>query len=340
MAYADEIQAIDGPRDMVQPLAEEKSNYIRAKLYNENGTLVAQGLEYIQYIGTNGTTNQYKLVIELVSNDLLSAGESFDLSFLVDLDGYNGISTNWAFRSVTSDWYTDVLWTSQEHTADMIKDHKWLGGKVAQEKYTIKGFTTNSPTKYFWLEQEFGIYPGDTFYLDVLGIEYSLVTQSSSGKLSSIIDYIKNLPSNIKNSLASLFDGIKNAVVNLGQTILDGIKSLFIPDEKDMIEYGDMWDSLLADRFGALYECGSILVNLFSDFRTDGRMMTQIDFPAVVVPLPGGESWRFGGFKVDVVPKNGGIEIFLTVLKAIGNITATLAFIVAMYNKYERVIRE
>ena len=64
--------------------------------------------------------------------------------------------------------------------------------------------------------------PGDPGF-DTIGGIFEMIKK--------ILDSIVNLPSKIAEAVKGFFDMVVNAIVKLGQTILDGLKSLFIPSE-------------------------------------------------------------------------------------------------------------
>lgn len=64
--------------------------------------------------------------------------------------------------------------------------------------------------------------PGDSGF-DILGGIFEMIKK--------ILESIVNLPSKIAEAVKGFFDMVVNAIVKLGQTILDGLKSLFIPSD-------------------------------------------------------------------------------------------------------------
>lgn len=129
-------------------------------------------------------------------------------------------------------------------------------------------------------------------------------------------------------------ENIANGIINLPQTIMDGIKGLFVPDAEAMAEYKDQWESLLSQRFGAIYESVQLIDDFASSLSMQGLQDT-VTFPSVELDLAG-TLVVFGGWEVDVVPD--GFEFLIEVLKKIISIVATLAFVNAMRNKFEGIL--
>jgi len=163
---------------------------------------------------------------------------------------------------------------------------------------------------------------------------------SSNGLLNGLIGLVRNivsgiteLPTKIANSIKGFFDNIVNAVVNLGNTILDGIKSLFIPSEEDITNMKDKWDTLLSDRFGALYQVASVIADYASSFTEQSK--NTITFPSISIPLAG-STFEFGGWEVKVVPE--GFDIIFDTLKMITSILATFLFINGLKNRFDKIM--
>lgn len=217
--------------------------------------------------------------------------------------------------------------------------------------YTFSDFSSSSAgIKYFFLRLCF--YPSNS--LNTFSTSFktiNVVEVNSKGLLSSIIEWIKsiyegivNLPSKIANSLKAFFDNIVNAVTSigdlivnalttLGNFIIDGIKNLFIPSEADITSMKEKWNTLLADRFGALYQVANLIHNYATAFTEQNK--NTITFPACTVSLAGSD-FTFGGWEVQVVPQ--GFEAVFTVLKTITSILATCLFVNSLHRRFEKIL--
>lgn len=177
-----------------------------------------------------------------------------------------------------------------------------------------------------------------TFSTRLLSIDISEVSQN--GLLNSIIDIIKNiwtgitdLPQNIANSIKGFFENVVNAVVNLGNTLLEGIKNLFVPSEDDITTMKEKWDTLLSERFGALYQVTQLIHDYALAFKNQNK--STITFPSVTIPLAG-SNFTFGGWEVQIVPD--GFSAIFTVLKTITSILATCLFVNSLRNRFEKIL--
>ena len=168
------------------------------------------------------------------------------------------------------------------------------------------------------------------------------VTQSGE-EYSGIIGWIKNvfnsitgLPARIANSISSFFTALGDKITDLGTTILNGIKSLFIPTEEDITAFKDNMESLLYDRLGGVGEAGQIVAEFADNFMSyDGSVTGETTLPSVTVNLAGTD-FTFGGFTVDFVPD--GFEGLIESIKLITNISATFLLVNALKKRFEEVL--
>lgn len=168
----------------------------------------------------------------------------------------------------------------------------------------------------------------------------SVTEVSQNSLLGNIIEVVKkigttiiDLPKNIANSFKSLFNTVVSAVTNLGNFIVDGIKGLFIPTEEDITAMQEKWNTLLSERFGALYQVIELISNYAKAFTSHSK--TSITIPSITIPL-GDNSFTFGGWTVTVVPEGFGV-VFET-LKLIISITCTIWFVNGLKNRFEKIV--
>lgn len=162
----------------------------------------------------------------------------------------------------------------------------------------------------------------------------------TDGLLANIIQIVTNiknnileLPQNIANSIKGFFDNVVNALQELGNSILEGIKNLFIPSEQDIISMKEDWEQLLASRFGALYEVIQLIDDYAKSFVASEK--STILFPSVSIPL-GEVDFVFGGWEVKVIPD--GFDVLVGALKTIISIVCTVLFVNGMRDKFERLV--
>lgn len=331
------VELIDQSDDLVSPLTDmdKTDGFYQWYLFDASGNCVSwAGIDSDILTWKVTATGEYKLRVILAPNeDILPSGDTYDFHCVTLMDGQNGLSTNWFFRGVTEDYTPDTVWSATSNSSNMIRTHEFLGGKKIQDTYSITNYTLSKPCEFFWLEIMLNLYKGDNFTCEI--VDASFTKQSDSGKISSILEYIKNLPTNIKNALKSLFDGITNAISNAVSSILDGIKNLFVPTQADITAYKDKWDQLLQQRFGALYQCVSLVQSYWQSLNPT-QPKSSIEFPMVAIDVGNGVYWEFGGYDVTLIPT--GFEYLLQVLRMIVNAICTMAVLNVLKNKYERLM--
>lgn len=86
-----------------------------------------------------------------------------------------------------------------------------------------------------------------------------------------------------------LLKSILSAIANIGQTILDGIKGLFVPDEEDITEIKEKYQTLLEERLGFVYEGYTLLADGFNTIREfhGRRRGVHLPFSRGEAALPG-----------------------------------------------------
>lgn len=106
----------------------------------------------------------------------------------------------------------------------------------------------------------FGIHPyggnRSTMVLDTFRI-YSGTDPNTenTGLLRSIIDFLK-----------SIVTGITELPGKIANAIIEGLKSLFIPDEDFLAQWKEEFFTMLKTKFGFIYQCFEFLGDFFNDF--------------------------------------------------------------------------
>ena len=174
------------------------------------------------------------------------------------------------------------------------------------------------------------------FYRAVYDVELTELSEYG-GLLGSIIAWLQS----IRDGIVGMWDSIKEipaALVELPSKIWEfisnGLQSLFIPDEQTMIDIKDDWDTLLADRFGAVYEAGTLISEWAGNFTVQAEKST-VEMPEVTLNLAGAD-FSFGGYEVDLIPD--GFVFLVSILKGLLDIVCTLLFVNAMKKRFTAVI--
>lgn len=163
------------------------------------------------------------------------------------------------------------------------------------------------------------------------------LSQMSSDISTGFNNMIQSAKENTQNIITTISDKtkeIKDSIVELPEKIGNKILELFVPAPDDLTEYKDKWDELLSDRFGVVYESGTLILDTVQTITAQSASPT-IEFPEVSYNFSG-TPFTFGGYNVDVVPD--GFEFFVDILKTLIDIVVTLAFVNGMRNKYDELI--
>lgn len=109
---------------------------------------------------------------------------------------------------------------------------------------------------------------------------------------------------NLKNSLIELKDSfieklidLKQSVIELKDNLIEGIKSLFIPNEDYLLQWKSNLDKLLQDHLGIIYTGANLvddLLNLVFDIVFEAPDTYGISIPEVTLNLSGTEVKLFG----------------------------------------------
>lgn len=151
-----------------------------------------------------------------------------------------------------------------------------------------------------------------------------VTVQDEKGILNGILSWLKDIG-----------NGVKELPSKVGDAIANKIKGLFVPSEDKLIEILDKFEQLLDDRFGIVYDAGSIVEDFATAFSyTEGK--STLTFPSVTVNLSGTQ-FTFGGWEVSIVPDR--FEGIIASLKFITNIACTYLCINAIKRRGEGVVR-
>ena len=147
---------------------------------------------------------------------------------------------------------------------------KFVGSSsLSQITFAQGGSSSNSQTYYFsqlrLATYEYGGTPPPPppGFEDEDGWLGGLIKAIIEG-IQKIIDGITNLPENIANAVKGFFDMVVNAIVQLGQTILDGLKSLFIPSDGYFEGLASDMQAWLEDHLGLLVYPFTLVADLAS----------------------------------------------------------------------------
>lgn len=272
------------------------------------------------------------------------------------LHATDGTLIDTSHKSITHKYGEPVVNVSFKHTP--TKDIQYIEIQIKSTFRDCLNDLFDLSNGYPYYTFYFGEYNGDDKY------QFSLeVTSEEVGILngiSSIITTIKDKISNLYNSVVSGFTNVVNSLsqgfTNLGtklsnlissilelpkkiwDKIYNGLIELFVPSGEDMVDYRELWEQLLYEKFGALYEVGGIIESIINSITT--QTSTVADSGYITIPKVSlnsyGIPFSFGGYEVDIRPD--GFEFLITICKRVISISCTLVFMNALRKRYERVI--
>lgn len=173
---------------------------------------------------------------------------------------------------------------------------------------------------------------------------FNSVGSSITSALSTVKDNIVTMKDNLVSNIVSLKDNVVSNIVSLKDSliarldsirdsIIAGITGLFVPDSAYLDNIYSRFNSILAARFGGLYEVGNYIFEFFGKLTVvSGSGVVTI--PEVTVPL-GSYSFSFGGYDVALVPQ--GTESFAETVKYVVDVVCTTSFFCMLYYKYRHI---
>lgn len=162
------------------------------------------------------------------------------------------------------------------------------------------------------------------YHFQVLATYVSVTKVGNDGLLSSIIAWLKKL-----------YDGILSIPSKIIDGLINGIKSLFVPDSQYIVDNQTRWEELLSERFGAVYESVAIIDEWAEAFTYESTQST-LKFPEVKLNF-GDTPFTFGGWEIDMVPH--GFDFLIDALKMILDIVCTLMFVNGLKHRLEGVLQ-
>lgn len=203
-----------------------------------------------------------------------------------------------------------------------------------------KDVTSISILMYFDIDHFFNITipSGDYINLDIGSSNTSVSVDVDEEKtlLGKLLDWVKNIYDSVKSIptyLTNIWNTIKNLPSDIWQFIEDGLKKLFVPDEAYLTEYSNKWDTLLADRFGLVYESFSMAHDVVTSIEESDAQ--NILMPSVTIHF-GDTPFTFGGYEVDPVPDK--FEFLADACKLVTSIVCTYLFINGLLHRYDEVM--
>lgn len=270
--------------------------------------------DYIQtivYMGLSGLTSSdiYGYQVPFIS---VISQDSYSYVILVGVNvGYVNSADGSFYRLVTVDGYSGFCYRAvlKKENHEIVTDWQpltatqWGSKKVYYFSNTNLNATTNTDV---YMYGSFGLQYGDVKQVSLMCTDTAYVTtfiQNSGNGTSSMANcgmynasnfsnlyfagFTPKTPQQIEDDKEEgLFNKVGQWISNLGDTLLNGLKSLFIPSDSFFTEYFEKLKTFFSDRFGLLYDLPEALVKILQsiiDFEPveDGH---YIHFPGIDVP--------------------------------------------------------
>lgn len=286
------------------------------------------------------------------SFQIIDAKFLFNLGYLRwdDIDNINGMDCFYS-SSISGGHLTEV------HLIINGKDVGVVEADIVEKQYsTLRYFSVSIPdTKVNFEEQ---LVRTVSFRFDVSaatmngsanhfsgGVGVGLFAPSVSGKnpyplVSDSLRLFTGIDPSTENT--GLLKGILNAITSLpgkiATAIIEGIKSLFIPDEDFLAQWKEEFFTMLKAKFGFIYECFEFLGDFFHDFiLTWGDTEEYVFyFPGIEIPIHG-ETYVLVP-EQDIPMQNGLVDIIRPFAGTVISIVVVLATISTLEDVFIAII--
>lgn len=237
----------------IPSVSELKSNSYLSGLADSHFTDAYNGGVLAVTFGTLKSDGSINSILELLT---------IDSSNYMDLMG-----TDYVYNFTCPDYSggSPAIFIHLYHTSASLKSNPsfFLGNDMAlvdESEVEQDNFLTRI---FEWFQEKF----------DAIGDAFSNLGNKLSTGFTNLGDRIKtffsDLGTSISNGLNSVKEGIQNkleqvktTLVELGESLIQGIQNLFVPDEDYILEWKDNLDKLLQDHLGMIYTSADLVTDL------------------------------------------------------------------------------
>lgn len=305
-----------------------------------------QGLLYYA-TATNVSTNPQFIQFDL--HPQFSLLNTSQIHACIALSGGGGVS-NSVYSPPRWEWNINGLSTvfQSRGGAGVNYPQYWpsfylSGSSSGGLSYVSADYTSNSPISGYSIRASFygNAQSSQQGYVYTLFVGCPYVSSDASGQsgtLAPVTGTTVSTSSSVDIDLTetnSLLGSIRQGIENLANSILNGLKNLFIPSETFMTDWKDDMSDELEDHLGGIYEATDILHDWAAQFR-NVQASSEIYVPAVTVPLAG-VSWTVGDWHVPLKP-SGMPALVYEAFALIVDFLALAAFLNMCHKKLEVVL--
>lgn len=168
------------------------------------------------------------------------------------------------------------------------------------------------------------------------GDESSSGSSSGSSEVDRIVDALDKIAQAQQPDMSEKgpLKWIGEKISGLALSLLEGIKSLFVPGQDVLYSFFNSIDAKLRETFGALYDVEELTDKAIKQLLT-GSAVESIKVDAITIDLPEGAQFTIGGWSVPLRPEYDKFHLLYEALAKAIDIVAALAFVNMLRNKLE-----
>lgn len=134
---------------------------------------------------------------------------------------------------------------------------------------------------FTWFQEKFNAI-GESF--TNLGNKLTDLKDGFINKIIELKTSFENKITDLKQSFQAKIEELKQGLIDLKDNLIEGIKSLFVPDEQAILDWKESLNTLLKNHLGIIYTCSELLtdtLNLAFDIIFDAPDTYEIKIPEV-----------------------------------------------------------
>ena len=154
-----------------------------------------------------------------------------------------------------------------------------------------------------------------------------------TNKLDEQVETSKGILGTLKSVFTSIVE-LPGKIVNL---LVDGLKSLFVPDSEEMNELINNFKNTMSEKLGVIYQAGDLIIDIFQKIIDDTSPENAcLTFPRLKLPEVDQAIIEETDFCFNTITDE--IPILLTTIRGATGIFITLSFINMLKKKYDDFI--
>ena len=265
--------------------------------------------------GTGGWTHSaYELELKpnttyTLSTDFIQTGTTSTIAIL-SLDDSTIIKS---VRSTETTGSMTLTFTTPEDGLVLIRFYS---------NYTGSGITTTTKYSNIMLNEGVTSLPYEEYGKEVCTNKLDEQVETSKG---------------ILGTLKSVFTSIVELPKKIVDLLVDGLKSLFVPDSEELNQLMDDFKATISEKLGVIYQAGDLIISIFQNIIDDNSVENAcLTFPELKVPNVDKAIIEETDFCFNEITDE--IPILLTTIRGLSGVFITLTFINMLKKKYDDFI--